>query len=112
MPGQMPIKGAVGEPAEHCILQITNNSSKPKTAVVRTTAANLCGSHAAYSSLLVDADPRRSRVDLNKAGLRVDAEALPGEHVVLIVRLVDLHNGTMCLRLGETEFELELTPPD
>ena len=77
---------------------------------MRVTAANLCRSHAAYASLLADADPRYSRVDLNNSRMRIDAEALPGEQVLLAVRLVNLHNGTKCLPLGETEFELELAP--
>lgn len=110
MPDSMESKGAVGEPAGTCILQATNDDSVAKRAVVRVTAANLCRSHAAYASLLVDADPRASYVDLNDTKMRIDTEVKPGEHVVLVVEMVNLHNGTMCIRLGETEFQLELLP--
>lgn len=40
----------------------------------------------------------------------MDTAVQPGEHVVLVVHLVDLHNGTMCIRLGETEFDLDPIP--
>lgn len=112
MPNSMESKGAVGEPAGTCIVQATNDDSVAKSAVLRVTAANLCGSHAAYATLLVDAEPRASRVDLNDTKMRIQTEVDPGEHVVLVVQLVNLHNGTMCIRLGETEFQLELLPVD
>jgi hypothetical protein len=60
--------------------------------------------------LLVDADPRPSHIDLNSTREPIDTEVQPGEHVVLVVYLVDLHNGIVCVRLCETGFELEVLP--
>jgi hypothetical protein len=105
-----PLSGAVGEPARTCILQATNDDSAVRRAVVRVTAANLCPSHGAFASLLVDADPRTSCANLNSINKRIETEVQPGEHVVLVVEMVSLHNGVMCIRLGETEFQLELLP--
>lgn len=112
MPDLNETRGAVGEPGNACILEATNDGPDAKRAVVRVTVANLCHSHAAYATLLVDAEPRSSRIDLNDTRMRLETPVLPGEHVVLVVQLVDRRNGTLCIRLGETEFELALTSVD
>lgn len=111
MPMSNTAAGAVGESGDSCVLELTNEESKPVTAAVTVTDSSLCPSHAAYACLLVDAEPRTARVDLNNTRMKIQTEVGPGEQVVLVVRLVDLKNGTMCIRLADLAFELTLLPP-
>lgn len=107
MPDSVSTRGAVGESAETCVLQVYNDGSDARRAVLRVTEPNLCRSHAAYAFLLVDGDLRYDRVDLNNSRTHIEAEVRPGERAVLLVHLVDLHNGVTCIRLGDIAFELE-----
>lgn len=75
-------------------------------ALVR--ASSLCHSHAAFACLVVGAEARASRVDLNDTHMHLTTEAKAGEHVVLVVNLVARDNGVLCMRLGTIAFELEL----
>lgn len=104
------VKGSVGEVADTCILHLHNEAVDTRRAVIRVTARNLCRSHAAFASLLVGADPRVAHVDLNDTRMLLETQVQPNEHAVLVVHLTSLHNDTTCIRLGETEFELDLTP--
>lgn len=106
------VAGAVGESGHSCVLELTNEESHPVTAAITVTDSSLCPSHAAYACLLVDAEPRTARVDLNNSRMKILTEVDPGEQVVLVVRLVDLQNGTMCIRLADLKFELALYPPE
>lgn len=110
MPGNIPRRGSVGEVADTCLLQVQNQSANRMRAAVRVTAQNLCPSHGALASLLVDAEPRVTHVNLNDTRMHIETEVDPHEHAVLVVHLVDLGTNTMCPRLGETEFELDLLP--
>lgn len=110
MRGSPKVKGAVGETARRCSLQVVNESNGEQSVVVRVTSVNLCHSHAAYATLLVDGESRATHVDLSNSRMRIGTEVSPGSKVELVVDLVDLHNGIMCLLLGEIEFELELIP--
>jgi hypothetical protein len=111
MPATKTANGAVGEPGDTCVLQLHNDTTQMMRAVVEVNAADLCRSHAAYATLLVEADPRHVLVDLNETPWRIETGVAPGEHVVLVAHLVNLHNEIMCIRLGGTEFALRLKPP-
>lgn len=110
MPTTNALRGAVGESGQSCVLELTNDEPGPVTASVTVTDSSLCPSHAAYACLLVDAEPRTARVDLNDSKMKIETEVGPGEQAVLVVRLVDLRNGTMCIRLADAVFELALQP--
>lgn len=110
MPVSMETKGMVGELADTCILQARNDSAEVKQATVSVTRRALCPSHAAFATFIVDGDAIAANVDLNDSRMKLVSEVGAGGHAVLIVRLVELHNGTMCIRLGEIMFELELKP--
>lgn len=112
MPSELPMRGSVGEAAETCILHAKNDSPDIKRLVVRVSSRNLCRSHAALATILVDAEPRLTQVDLNDSRARLETEVAPGEHAALVAHLVSLHNSAMCIRLGETEFELDLIAQD
>jgi len=100
------------ESGSSAVLQLTNESTNGGTAVVTVTHASLCRSHAAYACLLVDAEPATSRIDLNDSRMRLVADVRPGDDAVLVVALVDVHNGTMCIALGDARFTLEIVPND
>lgn len=41
--------------------------------------------------------------------MHLEAPVDPGQEATIVVRAVDLKNGTMCLHLGDTRFRLTLT---
>ena len=108
MPEKTAVDGSVGEAADTCVLQLQNRSNETKTVVVHVRASTLCQSHGAFACLVVGAESRASRVDLNDTRMHVTTEARAGEHVVLVVNLIGLDNGVMCMRLGAIAVELEL----
>jgi len=103
----IPAKGVVGEDEDTCILHVRSEGTEQMRGVIRVTARNLCSSHGAIGTLLVGAEPRISQVNLNDTKMHLETEVDPGQDVVLVVHLVRVSND-MCIRLGETEFELDL----
>ncbi|MBO1030104.1 hypothetical protein IPV09_01995 [Tessaracoccus sp. SD287] len=108
MPDKTAVDGSVGEAADTCVLQVQNRANEAKNVVVHVRASSLCHSHAAFACLVVGAEARASRVDLNDTHMHLTTEAKAGEHVVLVVNLVARDNGVLCMRLGTISFELEL----
>lgn len=109
MPSPLSMEGVVGASADGCVLQLTNEAAKLETAEVTVVSNGLCRSHAAYATLLIDAEPVSARVDLNDTRMHLEAPVGPGQEATVVVRAVDLKNGTMCLHLGDTRFRLTLT---
>ncbi|MGN8245779.1 hypothetical protein ACTHAM_002904 [Cellulomonas soli] len=112
MPEALKAAGAVGEPGRVAFVSLTNDTRATKAALMRVTAANLCPSHRAAACLLVDAVPVASAPDLGELkdlGRTLTAPVAPGQSAVLVVTMVEASTA-MCIRLGETEFELVLAP--
>lgn len=107
MPEAIPAKGRVGESADTSILHIRNERGHTIRAVIRVTAQDLCPSYGAFGTLLVGSEPRISGVNLNDNKMLLEATADAGQDVVLVVHLIRISDET-CIRLGQTEFELDL----
>ena len=109
MPDPITVHGSVGEATDTCILHVRNDGPHKERVSVIVTSSSLCKSHGAYAALIVGAECRASRVDLNDSRMHLTDEVDGGQHVVLVVHVIRRHDTTeMCLRLGEIEFTLEL----
>ena len=107
MPEAIPARGRVGEGADTSILHIRNERGHAMRAVIRVTARDLCPSFGALGTLLVGSEPRISLANLNDTRMLLETTADAGQDVVLVVHLIRTGDEP-CIRLGETQFELDL----
>lgn len=98
--------GAVGEDGSLCVLTGSNETNRPRRAIVRVVDTGLCPSHTAVATLLVDGEPRAVRVDLREHP-QIETEVAPLGHVVLAVHL-ELLNADTCVRFGNLGFALDV----
>jgi hypothetical protein len=99
-------KGGVGESGASTLISHQVTGTIQKLMVLRTTDTSLCGDHAAIAVLVVDGNPV-AQGNITAKGSSIQATANPGQWVAAIVYAVPLHNGIVCVRLGELSVQLD-----
>jgi citrate lyase alpha subunit len=99
-------KGSVGEPGPSASIshQVTGNTQK--LMVLRTTDTSLCPDTGAVAVLVVNGNPVVNG-NITALGSSIQTTADPGDWVDAIVHTVQLHNGIVCVRLGELSVQLD-----
>jgi hypothetical protein len=98
--------GGVGEPGASTLIAHQVTGKIQKLMVLRTTDTSLCPDHGAVAVLVVNGNPV-AYGDITAQGSSIQATANPGEWVAAIVHTVPLHNGIVCVRLGELSVQLD-----
>ena len=98
-------EGGVGESGSSLLLTHRAAGEKAKLYVLRTVKTSLCGNTGAVAMLLVNGEPAAHGVITN-SGSSIQAEAKPGDHIVVVVHAIPLSNDIICVRLGELSVEL------
>ena len=99
-------KGGVGEPGASTSISHQVTGTIQKLMVLRTTKTSLCGDTGAVAVLVVNGNPM-AQGNITAQGSSIQTTANPGEWVTAIVHTVQLHNGIVCVRLGELSVQLD-----
>jgi hypothetical protein len=99
-------KGSVGESGAFTLIEHQVTGRIPILMVLRNTDTSLCPDHGAFAVLLVNGNLEASG-NVTAQGSSIQAEANPGDRVTAVVFIVPLHNGVVCVRLGDVYVQLD-----
>lgn len=99
-------KGGVGESGASTLISHQVTGRVQKLMVLRTVDTSLCPDHGAVAVLVVDGNPV-AHGNITALGSSIQTTANPGQWVDAIVYAVQLHNGIVCVRLGELSVQLD-----
>lgn len=100
-------KGGVGRSGKSLVLTHKVEATIQKLMVLRNVDSSLCGDHGAVGMLVVNGQPV-AQGDLTKVGSSIQTDTVKsGDVVVAIVHTVELHNGIICVQLGELSVVLD-----
>ena len=95
-------EGGVGESGESSQIYHQVDGDEEGVIVVRTSNSTLCANTGAVSVLLINGQPVNTGMLAAEGGMQ--ASAIPGDHVVVVVHTVPLFNDTQCVLFGELEY--------
>ena len=99
-------KGVVGESGASTLIEHQVTGRIQILMVLRNTETSLCPDHGAFAVLLVNGAIAASG-DVTAQGSSIQATANPGDWVTAVVFIVPLHNGVVCVRLGDAYVQLD-----